>query len=84
VHISRLADHTPSAEGTAPPADDPASHKNEGFLKSMWHILTSHPGHAKANGPAAGGSPGSKESGTSSPEPDAKDPKKKTDDSQEK
>jgi hypothetical protein len=50
----------------------------------MWHILTNHPGHSKANGPAAGGSPGSKESGTSGSESDAKDPKKKTDDSQEK
>lgn len=24
---------------------DPESHKNEGFLKSMWHNLTNHPSH---------------------------------------
>ena len=22
-------------------------HKNEGFLKSMWHTLTNHPAHQK-------------------------------------
>lgn len=27
---------------------DPESHKNEGFLKSMWHNLTNHPAHEKA------------------------------------
>ncbi|KAI1176769.1 chaperone DnaJ [Nemania sp. FL0916] len=25
--------------------DDPATHKGEGFLKSMWHNLTNHPAH---------------------------------------
>ncbi|RYO78731.1 hypothetical protein DL766_006197 [Monosporascus sp. MC13-8B] len=25
--------------------DDPATHQNEGFLKSMWHNLTNHPAH---------------------------------------
>ena len=25
--------------------NDPESHKNEGFLKSMWHNLTNHPAH---------------------------------------
>ncbi|KAI1312590.1 hypothetical protein F5Y03DRAFT_241709 [Xylaria venustula] len=25
--------------------DDPATHRNEGFLKSMWHNLTNHPAH---------------------------------------
>ncbi|KAI1324155.1 putative mitochondrial DnaJ chaperone [Xylariaceae sp. FL0255] len=25
--------------------DDPATHKNEGFLKNMWHNLTNHPAH---------------------------------------
>lgn len=24
---------------------NPESHKNEGFLKSMWHNLTNHPSH---------------------------------------
>ena len=26
---------------------DPESHKNEGFLKSMWHTLSNHPAHQK-------------------------------------
>lgn len=26
-------------------SSDPESHKNEGFLKSMWHSLTNHPAH---------------------------------------
>lgn len=26
-------------------SSDPESHKNEGFLKSMWHNLTNHPAH---------------------------------------
>ncbi|KAI0200051.1 hypothetical protein F4808DRAFT_430391 [Astrocystis sublimbata] len=25
--------------------DDPETHRNEGFLKSMWHNLTNHPAH---------------------------------------
>ncbi|KAI0144336.1 putative mitochondrial DnaJ chaperone [Xylariaceae sp. FL1272] len=25
--------------------DDPATHKDEGFLKSMWHNFTNHPAH---------------------------------------
>jgi molecular chaperone DnaJ len=25
--------------------DSPESHKNEGFLKSIWHNLTNHPAH---------------------------------------
>ncbi|KAJ8123825.1 hypothetical protein ONZ43_g308 [Nemania bipapillata] len=25
--------------------DDPATHRGEGFLKSMWHNLTNHPAH---------------------------------------
>lgn len=27
--------------------NDPESHKNEGFLKSMWHSITNHPAHQK-------------------------------------
>lgn len=30
-----------------PPSDDPASHENEGFLKSVWHKMTHHPAHEK-------------------------------------
>lgn len=33
---------------------DPELHKNEGFLKSMWHSLTNHPAHQKnENGSAS-------------------------------
>ncbi|KAK1471493.1 chaperone DnaJ [Colletotrichum cuscutae] len=28
--------------------DDSETHKNEGFLKSMWHTLTNHPAHQKS------------------------------------
>ncbi|KAK2608959.1 mdj1 protein precursor [Conoideocrella luteorostrata] len=34
-----------SSQNTDP--SDPESHKNEGFLKSMWHNLTNHPAHQK-------------------------------------
>ena len=30
------------------------SHKNEGFLKSMWHNLTNHPAHQKKPGSESG------------------------------
>ncbi|PTB80505.1 DnaJ-domain-containing protein [Trichoderma longibrachiatum ATCC 18648] len=33
--------------------NDPNTHKDEGFLKSMWHTLTNHPAHEKD---ASGGS----------------------------
>ena len=26
---------------------DPDSHKNEGWIKSIWHTLTNHPAHQK-------------------------------------
>ncbi|KAI2623496.1 hypothetical protein GGS26DRAFT_583616 [Hypomontagnella submonticulosa] len=35
--------------------DDPATHRNEGFLKSMWHNLTNHPAHQKPEDHAADG-----------------------------
>jgi molecular chaperone DnaJ len=28
-------------------SSDAESHKNEGFLKSIWHTLTNHPAHQK-------------------------------------
>ncbi|CAJ2502114.1 Uu.00g049670.m01.CDS01 [Anthostomella pinea] len=34
-----------SSPKTATKDDDPATHRNEGFLKSMWHNLTNHPAH---------------------------------------
>ncbi len=30
--------------------DDPATHRSEGFLKSMWHNLTNHPAHRDSTG----------------------------------
>ncbi|KAI1367333.1 hypothetical protein F5Y08DRAFT_298892 [Xylaria arbuscula] len=35
---------------TATKNDDPATHQNEGFLKSMWHNLTNHPAHRDSTG----------------------------------
>ncbi|KAI5922580.1 hypothetical protein F4810DRAFT_257534 [Camillea tinctor] len=35
----------PTSPGEASKDDDPASHQNEGFLKSIWHNLTNHPAH---------------------------------------
>lgn len=29
---------------------DPEDHKNEGFLKSLWHNLTNHPAHQQKDG----------------------------------
>ncbi|KAI0508358.1 hypothetical protein F5B22DRAFT_620941 [Xylaria bambusicola] len=29
--------------------DDPATHRSEGFLKSMWHNLTNHPAHRNSS-----------------------------------
>ncbi|KOS17547.1 DnaJ -like protein 1 [Escovopsis weberi] len=45
-------------------SDDPASHKDEGFLKSMWHSLTNHPAHQEG---------ADKESSTKSDKPKKKD-----------
>ncbi|KAI1203809.1 hypothetical protein F5X97DRAFT_282057 [Nemania serpens] len=36
---------TSSGPREATKDDDPATHRNEGFLKSMWHNLTNHPVH---------------------------------------
>lgn len=38
-----------SNSGDASTSED---HKNEGFLKSIWHNLTNHPGHQKPEGQA--------------------------------
>lgn len=29
---------------------NPDSHKNEGWIKSIWHSLTNHPAHQKSTG----------------------------------
>ncbi|KXJ95697.1 BRO1-like domain-domain-containing protein [Microdochium bolleyi] len=42
----RIMNVNMNGSGTqASPDNDPASHENEGFLKSMWHNLTNHPAH---------------------------------------
>lgn len=41
--IERRSNPTTSEPGSS----DAESHKNEGFLKSMWHTLTNHPAHQK-------------------------------------
>lgn len=51
VDISK--NRSPSSSSQASRDDDPASHENEGFLKSMWHNLTNHPAHR--DGSATGG-----------------------------
>lgn len=38
----------------SPDPKDPDSHKDEGFLKSMWHNLTHHPAHEKDASGASG------------------------------
>ncbi|KAH8681245.1 hypothetical protein BX600DRAFT_446071, partial [Xylariales sp. PMI_506] len=44
--------------------DDPATHKEEGFLKSMWHNLTNHPAHQKKADDAPGDQPDAPEAKT--------------------
>ncbi|KAI4859677.1 hypothetical protein F4820DRAFT_439096 [Hypoxylon rubiginosum] len=66
----------PGSEGSPQEAtkdDDPESHRNEGFLKSIWHNLTNHPAHQKPEekGPGEGDEkkpeePPKKESGSGS------------------
>lgn len=34
----------------SPSDNDPDSHKNEGWIKSLWHTLTNHPAHQKDAG----------------------------------
>jgi molecular chaperone DnaJ len=57
--------------------NDPDSHKNEGFLKSMWHNLTNHPAHQKQDGQSDAGS-SAKDSSAEKKNDDKKDedPKK--------
>ncbi|CAK7566287.1 MAG: mdj1 protein precursor [Sporothrix epigloea] len=62
MNVRRATDG--SDEATAAADGDPASHENEGFLKSIWHNLTNHPAHQKQS-----------EGETS--EPNAKDESKK-------
>nr|XP_036588283.1 mitochondrial chaperone DnaJ [Colletotrichum truncatum]KAF6799656.1 mitochondrial chaperone DnaJ [Colletotrichum truncatum] len=49
----RIMNVTPQGSQPISP-DDPESHKNEGFLKSMWHTLTNHPAHQKGSETDAG------------------------------
>ncbi|KAJ2972572.1 hypothetical protein NUW58_g9158 [Xylaria curta] len=48
MNVRMPGSETPSSSSAPREAtkdDDPATHKNEGFLKSMWHNLTNHPAH---------------------------------------
>ncbi|KAJ2905484.1 hypothetical protein MKZ38_005360 [Zalerion maritima] len=47
-------------------SDTPESHKNEGFLKSMWHNITNHPAHQKKPTDEKGDGDGDKKSGSGS------------------
>lgn len=60
--------------------NDPESHKNEGFLKSMWHNLTNHPAHQKPEGEADAAS-SSKDSKTEEKDQPKKDEPKKDEES---
>lgn len=35
--------------GSSRDPNDPDTHRDEGFLKSLWHTLTNHPAHQKPN-----------------------------------
>ncbi|KAL9942531.1 hypothetical protein ACHAQF_008995 [Verticillium nonalfalfae] len=50
----RIMNVSPTGSTVDPDASD--SHKNEGFLKSMWHTLTNHPAHKKSETDASGSS----------------------------
>lgn len=43
-----------SSTSSSADSSDAESHKNEGFLKSMWHTLTNHPAHQKDAGAESG------------------------------
>ncbi|KAM0810719.1 putative DnaJ [Seiridium cardinale] len=53
--------------------DDPETHRNEGFLKSIWHNLTQHPAHQKK--PENSSASEKKADGTTEKKPDS-EPKK--------
>lgn len=46
ANIYPLSSSTSSSDASA------EDHKNEGFLKSIWHNLTNHPAHQKPEGKA--------------------------------
>lgn len=56
---------------------DPESHKNEGWIKSIWHSLTNHPAHQKSSDAdkkdsATGQDSDAKKDSTTSKDSDAK------------
>ncbi|KAF6842010.1 chaperone DnaJ [Colletotrichum plurivorum] len=55
----KIMNVTPQGSQPASP-DDSELHKNEGFLKSMWHTLTNHPAHQKGSESEANKPSGSK------------------------
>ncbi|KAJ1331759.1 molecular chaperone DnaJ [Microdochium nivale] len=67
----RIMNVNMNASGTQASRDnDPASHENEGFLKSMWHNLTNHPAHRQD--PDGSDIPGSGQEKNSAQQNDAK------------
>ncbi|KAK8090969.1 hypothetical protein PG994_000474 [Apiospora phragmitis] len=60
------------SSGPAGKDDDPDTHRNEGFLKSIWHNLTSHPAHQKPTSNEGDAGTGST-SGKKSDEPPKKE-----------
>ncbi|KAI1853308.1 hypothetical protein JX265_000193 [Neoarthrinium moseri] len=70
VKMPSTSDPSPSPKK----GDDPATHQNEGFLKSMWHNLTNHPAHQKK----------SDESSSADKGPEGKTETKKPDDEPKK
>ncbi|KAI0132054.1 putative mitochondrial DnaJ chaperone [Xylariales sp. AK1849] len=58
--------------------DDPATHKDEGFLKSIWHNLTHHPAHQKNPEEQAPAAEPKSEEQTHEKKPGDEEPKKET------
>lgn len=59
----------------SPDPNDPESHKNEGFLKNLWHNLTNHPAHQeKPSGESSDSTTAKKPDDKASGDDDAKKP----------
>ncbi|TGJ83244.1 hypothetical protein E0Z10_g5510 [Xylaria hypoxylon] len=50
MNVKMPGKDSPSGPREATKDDDPATHRNEGFLKSIWHNLTNHPTHRDSTG----------------------------------
>jgi len=69
-NAKRVMNVSPSSDQETTSSRDPELHKNEGFLKSMWHSLTNHPAHQKTED----GSASSDDKSTDSKKADDKKP----------